>query len=184
MAQADRLLKFQGTLFHYLVKKDMALEEYVELMSNLNEYCTARNLPKNLQSRLIGYFEFQKAKNIQVNSTSGTNFKSTNKIPADWACCLSVLHEQDDSKTLNALPVSLKMKFTHNKYSQLFEHSYLFKRCNAQFLDQITVKLREVFLMPSETILRQREMPRELYFVKQVLFLQEMVTLILSISSQ
>lgn len=70
---------------------------------------------------------------------------------------------------LRTLPNSLKMKFTNNKYSRVFEqNTFLFRSCNALFLNQITVKLKEFYLMPGETMLRQGEMPRELCFVKMV----------------
>ncbi|GMH33513.1 hypothetical protein BSKO_01347 [Bryopsis sp. KO-2023] len=128
-----------GTIFHYLVKKDIALEEYTTLMTRVHGYCASRNLPKSLHNRLISYFAFQKSKNTQ-----------------------------DDSKVVNRLPMSLKIKYTQNKYRTVFErNSLLFRGCNAQFLHQIAVRFREVYLMPGETILRQREMPRELCFVKQ-----------------
>lgn len=76
---------------------------------------------------------------------------------------------QDDGVVLRTLPNSLKMKFTQNKYSRVFEqNTFLFRGCNTLFLNQITVKLKEFYLMPGETMLRQGEMPRELCFVKMV----------------
>lgn len=78
---------------------------------------------------------------------------------------------QDDGMVLRSLPNSLKMKFTNNKYSHVFEQNHaLFRGCNVLFLNQITVKLKEFYLMPGETMLRQGEMPRELCFVKMVGF--------------
>lgn len=91
-----------------------------------------------------------------------------------YALKVICIHTQDDSKILQLLPISLKMKFTHNKYYGVLEQNHhVFKGCNVRFLDQITVKLREVFLMPGEVILRQKEMPRELCFVKQVRYVHE-----------
>jgi hypothetical protein len=49
----------QGTLFHFLVKKDPELEAARELMVSLDEYCAHRRLPKELAQKMQAYLQFQ-----------------------------------------------------------------------------------------------------------------------------
>jgi hypothetical protein len=48
-----------GTLFHYLVKKDPAVEASMELMDSLNVYCNERDIPSSLHQKMQDYLRFQ-----------------------------------------------------------------------------------------------------------------------------
>jgi hypothetical protein len=54
-----------GTLFHYLVKKDPAVEAAMELMGSLKAYCSEHDLPSSLHQKMQEYLRFQ-----QLHSTS------------------------------------------------------------------------------------------------------------------
>ena len=77
--------------------------------------------------------------------------------------------DSDGSRILRSLPESLRMKVASNQYSHIIErNAQLFKGCNLQFLNQLMMKLRESYLMPGETLIREGDMARELGFVARV----------------
>ena len=107
----------------------------------MRAYCETRGLPADLQQRLLSYFEFQQQKAM----------------------------DSDGSRILRALPDSLRMKVASHQYSYVIQrNSQLFKGCNLQFLNQLMLKLREMYLMPGEALIRAGDMSRELAFVARV----------------
>ena len=127
-----------GTLFHYIVKKDQAVENFRKRLLMLEEYGETRQLPNELRGRLRKHFEFQ--------------YEKTQK---------------GDTGVLSLMPSSLKMKVAFFQYEDVMERNmFLFKGCNAQFLNMLVVTLREMYLMPGETVIQQRDMSRELIFVR------------------
>ncbi|GMH42770.1 hypothetical protein BSKO_10689 [Bryopsis sp. KO-2023] len=127
-----------GTLVHYVVKKDANIEAFRADMSSLTTYCKVRKLPDELREKLVLYFEFQH-----------------NKKMAD-----------DEAQILRALPSSLRIQVASHQYSSIIRRNeFLFKGCNAQFLKEVMIRLREVYLMPGEVTIREGEMARELIFV-------------------
>jgi len=111
------------------------------MLRNVRAYCETRGLPADLQQRLLSYFEFQQQKAM----------------------------DSDGSRILRALPDSLRMKVASHQYSYVIQrNSMLFKGCNLQFLNQLMLKLREMYLMPGETLIRAGDMSRELAFVARV----------------
>lgn len=57
----------QGTLFHYLVKKDPEEEATKELFIALDVYCAERNLPRALHGKMQDYLHFQKQQSKAVS---------------------------------------------------------------------------------------------------------------------
>lgn len=58
------------------------------------------------------------------------------------------------------------MQVASFQYSEvLLRNRALFRNCNGQFLNMMTVRLREVYLMPGEVHLRQGDMSRDMGFV-------------------
>ena len=111
------------------------------MLRNVQTYCETRGLTPDLQQRLLSYFEFQQQKAM----------------------------DSDGSRILRALPDSLRMKVASHQYSHVIQrNSQLFKGCNLQFLSQLMLKLREMYLMPGETLIRAGDMSRELAFVASV----------------
>ena len=111
------------------------------MLQSVRAYCETRGLPADLQQRLLSYFEFQQQKAM----------------------------DSDGSRILRALPDSLRMKVASHQYSYVIQrNSMLFKGCNLQFLNQLMLKLREIYLMPGETLIRAGDMSRELAFVARV----------------
>lgn len=104
----------------------------------LEDYGATRQLPNELRGRLRKHFEFQYQKTQEV-----------------------------DTGVLSLMPSSLKMKVAFFQYEDVMERNMgLFKGCNAQFLNLLVVALREMYLMPGETVIQQRDMSRELIFVR------------------
>jgi ankyrin repeat protein len=59
------------------------------------------------------------------------------------------------------------VKVAFYQYEDVMERNmFLFRGCNAQFLNMLVVALREMYLMPGETVIQQRDMSRELIFVR------------------
>ena len=111
------------------------------MLRSVQAYCETRGLPADLQQRLLSYFEFQQQKAM----------------------------DSDGSRILRALPDSLRMKVASHQYNYVIQrNSLLFKGCNLQFLNQLMLKLREMYLMPGETLIRAGDMSRELAFVARV----------------
>ena len=103
-----------GTLFHYIVKKDQAVENFRKRLVMLEEYGSTRQLPSELRGRLRKHFEFQYQKTQEV-----------------------------DTGVLGLMPSSLKMKVAFFQYEDVMERNMgLFKGCNAQFLNMLVVALR------------------------------------------
>jgi hypothetical protein len=127
-----------GTLFHYIVKKDQAVENFRKRLVMLEEYGYTRQLPSELRGRLRKHFEFQYQKTQEV-----------------------------DTGVLGLMPSSLKMKVAFFQYEDVMERNMgLFRGCNAQFLNMLVVALRECYLMPGEAVIQQRDMSRALIFVR------------------
>ena len=104
-----------GTLFHYIVKKDQAVENFRKRLVMLEEYGSTRQLPSELRGRLRKHFEFQYQKTQEV-----------------------------DTGVLSLMPSSLKMKVASFQYEDVMERNMgLFKGCNAQFLNMVVVALRQ-----------------------------------------
>ncbi len=119
----------------------LSLSLHRRMLRSVQAYCETRGLPADLQQRLLSYFEFQQQKAM----------------------------DSDGSRILRALPDSLRMKVASHQYSYVIQrNSLLFKGCNLQFLNQLMLKLREMYLMPGETLIRAGDMSRELAFVARV----------------
>ena len=126
-----------GTITNYLVKKDAKVEANRRQLLAVDEYCVQRALPADLCARLRQYFEFQQLKQLD-----------------------------DDVKVQSLLPRSLQMKVSRFLHSDVLERNgHLFAGCNAQFLNNFLVMLREVHLMPGEVLFQQNDHSRELAFV-------------------
>jgi len=125
---------------HHASPADLAVL-HRRMLRSVRAYCETRGLPADLQQRLLSYFEFQQQKAM----------------------------DSDGSRILRALPDSLRMKVASHQYSYVIQrNSMLFKGCNLQFLNQLMLKLREMYLMPGETLIRAGDMSRELAFVARV----------------
>lgn len=57
-----------GTLFHYVVMKDPELVATRQILSNVHQYCSDRNLSRELASKIEAYIMFQQ-KNSSAIST-------------------------------------------------------------------------------------------------------------------
>ena len=58
---------------------------------------------------------------------------------------------------MRSLPTTLKMRVASFQYSDVLKrNSYLFQGCNNQFLNQLMIVLREVYLMPGEVVMQAR----------------------------
>lgn len=67
---------------------------------------------------------------------------------------------------IKQLPDSLKRKVAQNQYSKVIQLNIsTFRSCNALFLEQLLTKMREMYLMPKELLIRSGDMARELAFV-------------------
>lgn len=119
------------------MKKDERTEAFRRKLQALEQYCQQRRLPAALQGRLRQYFEFQHQK-----------------------------RRDDDSKVVRALTGSLRTKVASFQFRDVVQrNNHLFQGCNAQFLNQLMVCLREVYLMPGELFVQQRDMSREVMFI-------------------
>lgn len=126
-----------GTITNYLVKKDVKSEMDRKQLVAVEDYCRQRSLPHTLTQKLIQYFQFQQAKKRVT-----------------------------DLQIVKVLPRNIRTKMCAHLYADvLSRNSHLFSGVNAQFANQLLVRLREVHIMPGEVIIRQRDMSRELFFL-------------------
>lgn len=126
-----------GTITNYLVKKDVKAEMDRKQLLAVEEYCRQRNLPHTLTQKLLEYFGFQQRKKRVT-----------------------------DMQIVKALPRNIRTKMCAHLYADvLSRNAHLFAGVNAQFANQLLVRLREVHVMPGEVIIRQRDMSRELFFL-------------------
>jgi len=114
-----------GTLFHYLVRTDVATVHFNELMKAVDEFVKKRRLPKDLSARIRAHFVFQKKK-----QASGTD------------------------KIVAQMPPSMRTEAAVEQYMRQMTASWVFWSCNPQFLSAVTVHLRERHMMPSETLFK------------------------------
>ncbi|KAK3239416.1 hypothetical protein CYMTET_50659 [Cymbomonas tetramitiformis] len=128
-----------GTLFHYLISHDDLAEEFQSKQLLLENYMAARALPTHLRKRIALYFQYQHEKRME-------------NAAADIS-----------------LPHSLAVKVANHKFMDSLNKNTvkgeLFSGCTPQFLNAIVVKLREVYLMPGEELMRKGDISRELSFV-------------------
>ncbi|XRB09682.1 potassium channel skor [Pycnococcus provasolii] len=126
-----------GTLFHYVVKKDRAAEEFRKKLTEVHKWSRSQNLPEELESSLVSHYEFQFSKK-----------------------------REDDSKVMKMLPLPIKLKVASHNYGRFVQRNkYLFKRCTTQFIEQFQLRLVEEYLMPGETLAHEKDMARELVFL-------------------
>ena len=119
------------------MKTDKRTEANRRQLQDLEQYCTERELNATLSRRLRAYFEFQQRKRRVA-----------------------------DEQVMKLLPRGLYTKICAHMYTSVLERNrFLFFGCNPQFLNQVLSRLREVHLMPSELLVQQRDMSRELVFL-------------------
>ena len=122
-----------GTLFHYLVRTDENTVKFKELLKAVEEYAVRRRLPPTVARKMLAHFEFQHRK-----QSSGTE-----------AIFLQ-------------LPLSLRLRVASARYHAQIEHAWVFLGCNAQFLSQLVMVLKERYAMPLEMLFDRGDGSREL----------------------
>lgn len=107
-----------GTLFHHLVAKDEALEEYRRKVSMLQQFMNDRNLPNHLKSRLHKYLEFTYSKS------------------------------KDSYSSAIDIPRALDLRIASCQYKDIIDTCMVpgapLRGCNEQFINTLLLSLNEV----------------------------------------
>jgi len=129
-----------GTLLNYMVDKNLVAEAHKQQMADLKQFIESKNLPLDLGIRLQNHFEFQYRKTLE-----------------------------NQASELVELPRSLAVKVSECKYRAVIDkcaaRGDAFYNCEEQFLNTMLLKLKVVFYMPGEEIIRKGDLSRELLFV-------------------
>ena len=107
-----------GTLFHYLVAKDEALEAYRRQMARVSEFMNDRDLPNHLRNRVFQYLQL-------------TYEKSKESYGSDID-----------------LPRSMALRIVNCQYRAIVDTCAVIgaplRGCNEQFMSHLLLVLREV----------------------------------------
>ena len=126
-----------GTMFHYLLRKDPAEEALTILVNEANTFARHWALPPRLRIKLLDFIQFQ--------------------------------HKKGWSTSTFSLPRSMEIQVVNALFRPAIEKSFsatgILNDCSFQYLDSMLVLLREVFLMPSEEVLRAGKSSLQLAFV-------------------
>jgi CRP-like cAMP-binding protein len=122
-----------GTLFHYLVRTDENTVKFKEIIKAVEEYGVKRHLPPTVARKMHAHFEFQHRK-----------------------------HASSTEVVFQQLPLSLRLRVASAQYKRVVEVTWIFGRCNSQFLDQLVMVLRERYVMPLEMLFDRGDGSREL----------------------
>ncbi|KAJ1634157.1 hypothetical protein T492DRAFT_975057, partial [Pavlovales sp. CCMP2436] len=60
------------------------------------------------------------------------------------------------------LPLSLRLRVASARYQRQIEQTWVFSRCNSQFLNLIVMSLKEHYAMPLEMVIDRGDGSREL----------------------
>ncbi|KAK3266379.1 hypothetical protein CYMTET_24985 [Cymbomonas tetramitiformis] len=165
-----------GILFHYLVcaslvpidgswvKKDPNVEAFQKRMQSLYTYMEHRNLPSHLREEGIGQCAVAAEGDIEtVNRRARLGLPGYDQHQPPQERLVQYFEFQyskqdavSSNEVMASLPLSLQMKICSYQYQDVISRNRaLFRSCNEQFLSMMTVRLKEVYLMPGEVLLKQ-----------------------------
>ena len=164
-----------------------------QLLRSVCDYCRARGLPAELEARLLRYFRFQARANPAPSSLTLNNrgprarhcerapmARVTRACPVGPAepagdtlvpstCAAAQADKRSDSDGAaiqRALPDSLRARVAGHQFGGVLgRNQALFRGCAPQFEGALLGRLREVYVMPGEAVLRAGDMARELAFL-------------------
>lgn len=109
-----------GTLFHYLVAKDEAMESFQRQLAGVQSFLNDRHLPNHLKQRVLQYvdFRFVKSRDKYVESVD--------------------------------LPKSLELRVASAQYKSVLDTNMgsgaPLRGCNEQFMSHLLISLHEVIV--------------------------------------
>jgi voltage-gated potassium channel len=126
-----------GNVVTLLSKKDPATAQYLENIENLTSALQIRDLNRDLQKRILNYYNYLRKEKVGY----------------------------DESSFLEGLPTTLKTEAELELKKNFIVGIPIFKNASAEFVSRIAIKLELVIITPGETLMRQGEEGNEMYFI-------------------
>lgn len=126
-----------GNVVTLLSKKDPATAQYLENIENLTSALQIRDLNKDLQKRILNYYNYLRKEKVGY----------------------------DESLFLDGLPTLLKTEAELELKKNFIVGIPIFKNASQDFVTRIAIKLELVIITPGEILMNQGEVGNEMYFI-------------------
>ncbi|MBU1100096.1 MAG: cyclic nucleotide-binding domain-containing protein [Bacteroidetes bacterium] len=126
-----------GNIASILSKRDPSKLKYSENLEKLSALVANRNLPLPLQKRIQDYYKYVHHKRMGY----------------------------DEIEFLKGLPKSLQTEVSLFLKKEVIENNQLFKGANKEFVEEISLKLKPVVLIPGDCLFKKNDIGDEMYFV-------------------
>ena len=126
-----------GNVVTLLSKKDPATAQYLENIENLTSALQIRDLNRDLQKRILNYYNYLRKEKVGY----------------------------DESSFLEGLPTTLKTEAELELKKNFIVGIPIFKNASADFVSRIAIKLELFIITPGEILMRQGEEGHEMYFI-------------------
>lgn len=126
-----------GNIASILSKRDPSKVKYSENLEKLSALVANRDLPLPLQKRIQDYYKYVHHKRLGY----------------------------DEIEFLKGLPKSLQTEVSLCLKKEVIEKNQLFKDAQKEFIEEISLKLKPVVLIPGDCLFKMGEIGDEMYFV-------------------
>lgn len=113
--------------------------EFQERLDNIKQYMGYRNVGKNLQIRVIKWFDY-----LWTNN-----------------------HSLDENTILQSLPDKLKAEIAIHVHFETLRKVQIFEECEAGLLEELVLKLKPQVYSPGDYICRKGDIGKEMYIIKR-----------------
>jgi hypothetical protein len=128
-----------GNIANLMSNLDIVQSSHAKRMEKVNAFIRYRKLPKNLQDRILDYYEYLFERNLG----------------------------SDESDFYNDLPKSLVRDIKLYLNKDLIAKIPFFKSASDALLTELVLSLRAVFFLPNDFVMRKGEIGHNLYFINK-----------------
>ncbi|XP_044173366.1 LOW QUALITY PROTEIN: uncharacterized protein LOC114949688 [Acropora millepora] len=121
-----------------LANADTQRARYQQRLDGIKNFLKEQKISENLTSRIVSYYEYLWHRNKGV----------------------------DASSLFQGLPLSLQADISFSLYKNLIEAVPLFQGTEIGFLKRLSMKIKPVYLLSKEYVVRKGDMGEEMYFVQ------------------
>ena len=112
--------------------------DFQRRLDNVKQYMSYRNVGKDLQDRVIKWFDY-----LWTNN-----------------------HSLDEQEILKSLPDKLKAEIAIRVHFETLRHVQIFEECEAGLLEELVLKLKPQVYSPGDYICRKGDIGKEMYIIK------------------
>ncbi len=127
-----------GMVGGIITNMNLRRAEFQENLDNLKQFMRYRHVGKDLQDRVIKWFDYQWTTNQTLN----------------------------EEKILQSLPNKLQAEIAIHVHFETLKQVKIFKNCEAGLLEELVLKLKPQVFSPGDYVCRKGDVGREMYIIK------------------